>query len=145
MGPVATINEVDMRDEESQKELVEVEHQLGLEELENEPPEVDEVLANHQVTRQTKKRTVHWVDEIEEDDHGKDSSYIYEEPVDVLDVLVEDAAGYEDENSEPSSNGLEDDMDLDEVNIDPPCPVIKTKTQYGKQATSNVAAASASK
>jgi len=54
----------------------------------------------------------------------------------------------EDENSEPSNDGLEDDMDLDEV-IDPPprpvSPIIKAKTQRSKQGASKVTAILGSK
>jgi hypothetical protein len=147
-GAVTATKEVEMRDVENQKESMEVERQLELDESLNEPLEGDKVLAGRQST-QKKKKTVRWKDEDEEDDYGKDSSYIYEEPIDAPDDLDNDAAVPEDENSEPSNDGLEDDMDLDEVVIDPPpCPVspiVKAKTQRGKQATAKVATVSKSK
>jgi hypothetical protein len=144
---VTSTNEVEMGDIENQKESVEVERQLELDASLNEPLEGDKVLAGHQNTR--KKKTIQWKDKDEEGDYGKDSSYIYEEPIDAPDDLDNDAAVPKDENSEPSNYGLEDNMDLDEVVIDPPphpaSPIIKAKTQRGKQATAKVATISKSK
>jgi hypothetical protein len=98
LGLAAATNEVEMRNKENQRELAEAECQLELDKPENKLPKAGEAPTGPQGTRPKPKKMVHWKEDIEEHDDGKDSSYIYEEPVDVLTVSANDASGHGDEN-----------------------------------------------